>query len=235
MLEGKIALVTGAARGIGRATAVALGDAGATVIGIDLDQMSHHEKFGRGMVCDVRDPIQVQRTIAQIVEEFGPVDVLVNNAGIAMDALTVRMKRDEWDGVLETDLTAVFSMCRSVATSMMKARWGRIINITSVVGHSGSIGQVNYCAAKAGVAGMTRGLARELGPWGITVNCVAPGYIDTELTKVLDGKLGKRLIDNTPLGRMGMPHEVAQAVVFLANAAYVTGSTVHVNGGLHME
>jgi 3-oxoacyl-[acyl-carrier protein] reductase len=244
-LEGQVALVTGASRGIGQAIALELAVLGATVIGtatsvagaetISAD-LGEAAGKGEGCVLEVRDAAQVESLISHIEKTYGAVSVLVNNAGITRDNLAMRLKDEEWDTVLDTDLKAVFRLCRSVMRGMMKARHGRIINVTSVVGHAGNPGQVNYCAAKAGVTGMSRALARELGSRNITVNCVAPGLIDTDMTRALDDRQKDALLGGIPLGRFGLPRDVAAAVAFLASAgaAYVTGTTIHVNGGMYM-
>jgi 3-oxoacyl-[acyl-carrier protein] reductase len=192
---------------------------------------------GRGAVLNVTDSGGVDTLVAAIEKEFGAVSVLVNNAGVAQDNLLLRMKDAEWDAVVDTDLKSVFRLCRAVLRGMMKARAGRIISITSVVGSSGNPGQANYAAAKAGVAGLTRALAREIGSRGITVNCVAPGFIDTDMTKALPEAQRSALLGQIPLGRLGQVDDVAAAVVFLASpgAAYVTGTTLHVNGGMYMN
>jgi 3-oxoacyl-[acyl-carrier protein] reductase len=246
LLQGQVALVTGAAQGIGAAVALVLARQGATVIGTDINEASAQRisatlaeagLSGRGMVMDVRDTAQVDAVVALVDKEYGSVSILVNNAGITRDNLTMRMKDEEWDAVIETNLKSVFRMSRAVMRGMMKARTGRIINITSVVGHAGNAGQANYCASKAGVSGLSRSLARELGSRNITVNCVAPGFIDTSMTKVLEEKQRSALVAGIPLGRLGQPEDVAAAVGFLASpaAAYITGATIHVNGGMHME
>jgi 3-oxoacyl-[acyl-carrier protein] reductase len=192
---------------------------------------------GEGAVLEVRDPEQVDALISSIDKAHGAVSILVNNAGITRDNLSMRLKDDEWDAVLDTNLKAVFRLSKAVMRGMMKARGGRIINVTSVVGHAGNPGQANYCAAKAGVAGMSRSLARELGSRNITVNCVAPGFIDTDMTKALDEKQKESLLGSIPLGRLGRPEDIAAAVAFLASpgGAYVTGTTIHVNGGMFMD
>lgn len=245
-LKGQVTLVTGASRGIGRAVALALGRAGATVVGTATTEAGANgigEALktagipGRGAVLNVTDSGGVDTLVAAIEREFGAVSILVNNAGVTQDNLLLRMKDAEWDAVVDTDLKSVFRLCRAVLRGMMKARGGRIISITSVVGSSGNPGQANYAAAKAGVAGLTRALAREIGSRGITVNCVAPGFIDTDMTKALPEAQRTALIGQIPLGRLGQVDDVAAAVVFLASpgAAYVTGSTVHVNGGMYMN
>ena len=246
MLTDKIALVTGATRGIGRAIALQLGKQDATVIGTatskeGADKISAYLAEaglkGKGTVLEVRDAEQLNDTLAAITKEFGTITILVNNAGITRDNLTMRMGDDEWDAVIDTNLKAVFRLSRGVMRGMMKARFGRIVNITSVVGYSGNAGQANYCAAKAGVAGMSRSLARELGSRNITVNCVAPGFIATDMTHALDEKQKEAMLASIPLGRAGTPEDIAGAVSFLVSpaAAYVTGTTVHVNGGMFMD
>jgi len=243
--QGQIALVTGASRGIGRAIALALGQGGATVIGTATSESGAAEITaalqdaglkGRGAALNVTDPAACSALIEIIEKEFGPVSVLVNNAGITRDNLAMRMKDEEWDAVLQTNLSAVFRMAKLVMRGMMKARFGRIINITSVVGSAGNPGQANYAAAKAGVAGMSRALARELGSRNITVNCVAPGFIDTDMTRALAEPQREALTQTIALGRFGQPEEIAAAVSFLASneAGYVTGTTLHVNGGMYM-
>jgi 3-oxoacyl-[acyl-carrier protein] reductase len=242
MLDNQIALVTGASRGIGKAIAAELEAQGATVVGTattqaGADAIKGWLPKGRGAVLDVNDAAGVEALLAAIDKEFGAVGILVNNAGITQDNLAVRMKESEWDAVIGTDLTAVFRLSKAVLRGMMKARAGRIINITSVVGESGNAGQANYAAAKAGVAGLSRALAREIGSRAITVNCVAPGFIETDMTQVLSDSQKESLLAQIPLGRLGTPADVAAAVAFLASpgGAYITGSTIHVNGGMFMN
>jgi len=231
MLEGKVTLVTGASRGIGHAIAQELRKHGAKVIGTSTTEEGARKIDGR--VLDVRNPQQCDA----LIKELGDVAILVNNAGITRDNLALRMKDADWDEVMETNLRAVFRLSRAVMRGMMKARWGRIINITSVVGASGNPGQANYAAAKAGVVAMTKSLARELGSRNITVNCVAPGFIDTDMTRALSDDQRKALLEHIPLGRLGTPQDVAAAVAYLASPAggYVTGSVLHVNGGMYMS
>jgi 3-oxoacyl-[acyl-carrier protein] reductase len=246
MLNGQVAVVTGASRGIGRAIALELGRLGAIVIGTATSAegavaisgyLAAASIKGEGAVLEVRAQAQVDALLGHVEKAWGPTQILVNNAGITRDNLAMRMKDDEWDAVLDTNLKAVFRLSKAVMRGMMKARQGRIINVTSVVGHSGNPGQANYCAAKAGVAGMTRSLARELGSRNITVNCVAPGLIATDMTRALDEKQQAALLASIPLGRLGLPEDVAAAVAFLASpgAAYVTGTTIHVNGGMYLS
>ncbi len=245
-LEGQIALVTGASRGIGRAVALELGALGATVIGTATSASGAEEigkalveggVKGEGRVLNVTDVAACEALVGEIDKNFGAVGILVNNAGITRDNLAMRMKDDEWDAVIDTNLKAVFRMSRLVMRGMMKARNGRIINITSVVASAGNPGQANYAAAKSGVAGMSRALARELGSRNITVNCVAPGFIDTDMTRALPDAAKEALLGQIALGRLGKPEEIAAAVAFLASpaAAYVTGTTLHVNGGMYMN
>ena len=245
MLKGQIALVTGASRGIGRAIAMQLGAQGATVIGTATSTGGADELqkafdaaglTGWGAVLNVTDAAACEALLGEIEKKFAPVSILVNNAGITRDNLSMRMKDEEWDAVIDTNLKSVFRMSRLVMRAMMKARTGRIINITSVVGSSGNPGQANYCAAKAGVAGMTRALAQELGSRNITVNCIAPGLIDTDMTKDLPEAQKDAMLKAIPLSRLGRPEDIAHAVAFLAspNAGYITGVTMHVNGGMYM-
>ena len=245
-LAGKIALVTGASRGIGDAILRTLGNAGATVIGTattDTGAAMISKNIqdaglnGVGMALNVQDGAQIETVIKNIEEKFGTVSILVNNAGITRDTLLMRMKDEDWAAVIDTNLTSVFRLSRAVVKAMMKARVGRIINIASVVGFMGNAGQTNYVAAKAGMVGFTKALAREIGSRGITVNCVAPGFIETDMTKALAEEQVNRLVANVPLGRLGNVNDIAEAVLFLASpgAGYVTGNTIHVNGGMHME
>ena len=242
--EGQVALVTGASRGIGRGIAQALAAQGVKVIGTATTEAGAAAisealgaSGGRGVALDVNDAAAVEAAIDALVKEHGGLHILVNNAGITRDTLAMRMKDDDWDAVLDTNLKAVFRTSRAVMRTMMKQRYGRIVNITSVVGASGNAGQANYAAAKAGVAGMTRALARELGSRSITVNCVAPGFIATDMTEVLPEAQKAALLSQIPLGRLGAVQEVADAVVFLASpaAGYITGSELHVNGGMYMN
>lgn len=242
-LNGQIALVTGASRGIGRAIAQMLAKNGAKVIGTatsDAGATAISEylgEHGKGVVLNVNDAAGSAALIDAIQKEFGAVTILVNNAGITQDQLAMRMKDEEWDNVIATNLTAVGRLSRAVLRGMMKAKHGRIINITSVVGSTGNPGQMNYAAAKAGVAGMSRALAREIGSRNITVNCVAPGFIDTDMTKVLNEEHTAALLQQIPLGRLGSPDDIAAAVNFLASpqANYITGTTLHVNGGMYVN
>jgi len=239
----QVALVTGASRGIGRAIALALAAEGYLVIGTattDSGAAAIGEALapagGQGLKLDVTDAVGLDAAIDGIVKAHGALQVLVNNAGITRDTLAMRMKDDDWDAVHDTNLKAVFRASRAVIRPMMKQRYGRIINITSVVGASGNAGQANYAAAKAGVAGMTRALARELGSRNITVNCVAPGFIATDMTDGLPEAQKSALLQQIPLGRLGQTDEIAHAVCFLASpkAGYITGTELHVNGGMYM-
>ncbi|MBU6460560.1 MAG: 3-oxoacyl-ACP reductase FabG [Proteobacteria bacterium] len=245
-LNNQIAWVTGASRGIGQAIAHRLGADGATVIGTATTEESAHrisETFrtmgirGEGMVLDVTDSEAVTTAVDHIRQTYGSVQILVNNAGITRDMLLMRMSDTQWNEVLQTNLNSVFTLCRAVLRDMMKARSGRIISITSVVGVMGNAGQANYAAAKAGLIGFTKSLAREVGSRNITVNCVAPGFIDTDMTRALNESQREGLLAHIPLGRLGSVKDVAAAVSFLASdeAGYITGSTMHVNGGMHMD
>ncbi len=246
MLEGEIALVTGASRGIGRAIAMALAAQGAAVAGTATTEagaarietsLKDAGYKGLGLVLDVSDRSAVDAILNPVNEQLGAPTILVNNAGITRDNLLMRMKDEEWDAVIETDLSSVYRLSKACLRPMSKARKGRIINITSVVGAMGNAGQTNYSAAKAGLMGFTKALAREVGSRSITVNCVAPGFIDTDMTRVLPDGQREGLLGAIPLGRLGQPEEVASAVVFLASpaGAYITGETLHVNGGMHMS
>lgn len=245
MLDGQVALVTGASRGIGAAIAQELGKQGATVIGTATSEngaaqitqaLQQNGIKGVGMALDVNDAAQVEAVLKKIADEFGVIAILVNNAGITKDTLLMRMSDDDWDAVLSTNLKSVFRLSQAVLRPMMKARYGRIISISSVVGHMGNAGQTNYAAAKAGMAGFTKSLAREVGSRNITVNCVAPGFIDTDMTKGLSEEHRNGMLQHIPLGRLGGVDEVAAAVGFLASqsAGYITGETLHVNGGMYM-
>ena len=242
-LKDKVALVTGASRGIGKAIALELATRGATVVGTATTEAGARAVTemlsplgGRGVVLNVTDVPACDALVDTLTKQSGGLHILVNNAGITRDNLAMRMKDEDWDAVLQTNLGAVFRLSRAVMRGMMKARWGRIINITSVVGSSGNPGQANYAAAKAGVAGMSRALARELGSRGVTVNCVAPGFIETDMTNALDDTQTAALLGQIPLGRLGSAADIAHAVAFLAspNASYITGTTLHVNGGMYM-
>ena len=246
-LQNQVALVTGASRGIGKAIAQELARQGAKVIGTATSEAGAaaiseylaaiQPDCGTGIVLNVNDAARCNEVIEHVQKEFGGLSILVNNAGITQDQLAMRMKEEEWDAVIATNLTAVGRLSRGVLRGMMKAKYGRIINITSVVGAAGNPGQMNYAAAKAGVAGMSRALAREIGSRNITVNCIAPGFIDTDMTRALSEEQHASLLTQIPLGRLGAPEDIAHAVAFLAGptASYVTGTTLHVNGGMYMN
>ena len=244
ILDGQVALVTGASRGIGAAIAQELGKQGATVIGTATSTGGAENIYasfkaagikGIGMALDVNDAAQITTVLAEIVSKYGDISILVNNAGITKDTLLMRMGEDDWDAVLSTNLKSVFRMSQAVLRPMMKARTGRIISISSVVGHMGNAGQTNYAAAKAGMAGFTKSLAAEVGSRNITVNCVAPGFIDTDMTADLPEAVKTKMLEHVPLGRLGNVNEIAATVAFLASpsAAYITGETIHVNGGMY--
>ena len=244
-IKSKVALVTGGSRGIGRAIAVALGREGAIVIGTATTDegakqittvLQSEQVEGMGYALNVCDDNAIQETLAAIQAKFGEVSILVNNAGITRDNLLMRMKPDQWDEVIDTNLTAVYRLTKSCLRSMVKARWGRVINISSVVASIGNPGQVNYCAAKAGIIGFSKALAQEVAAYGITINTVSPGFIDTDMTRDLSEKQQDMIMSRIPMKRIGEPLEVAAAVTFLAsaNAAYITGQTLHVNGGMCM-
>ena len=246
MLNGQVAIVTGASRGIGEAIAHALAKANATVVGTSTSEkgaegiskaLAEAGAKGAGRVLDVRDAAACAAFVDRVQEDFGAPAILVNNAGATRDNLLARMKDEEWDDVQQTNLKSVFLLCRAVLRPMMKARSGRIVNIASVVGFSGNAGQTNYAAAKAGMVGFSKSLAREVGSRNITVNCVAPGFIETDMTRSLAPEQVKKLVENVPLGRLGRVEDIAQAVLYLCSpgAAYMTGATLHVNGGMHME
>ena len=241
----RVALVTGASRGIGRAIAEMLGKQGFTVVGTATTEagaanisayFAEQGIKGTGMMLNVTDSAAVDGVIAAIAEQFGTPTVLVNNAGITRDNLLMRMRDDEWDDVIDTNLNAIYRVTKACLRGMMKARWGRIVNISSVVGTMGNAGQSNYAATKAGMEGFTRALAREVGSRAITVNSVAPGFIDTDMTKELPEDLRAKLVTQIPLARLGQPEEIAAAVAFLVgeNAGYITGTTLHVNGGMYV-
>ncbi|MDH5357374.1 MAG: 3-oxoacyl-ACP reductase FabG [Gammaproteobacteria bacterium] len=245
-LEGKVALVTGATRGIGRAIATRLGEQGATVIGTATsdagaqtisDFLKEANIEGAGVVLNVTDSDSIEAVVSDIESRFSAPDILVNNAGITRDNLLMRMKDDEWNDIIETNLTPIYRLSKRCLRAMTKARWGRIITITSVVGVMGNAGQTNYAAAKAGVIGFSKSLAREVGARGITVNTVAPGFIDTDMTSSLPEAHKTALLEQVPVKRLGEPQEIAAAVSFLASldAGYVTGETLHVNGGMYMN
>ncbi len=246
MLNGQVAIVTGASRGIGEAICAALAKANATVIGTSTSQkgaegitraVAELGGKGAGRVLDVRDAARSAAFAEAVQSEFGAPAILVNNAGATRDNLLARMKDEEWDEIQATNLKSVFVLSRAVLRGMMKARTGRIVNITSVVGFTGNPGQTNYAAAKAGMVGFSKSLAREIGSRNITVNCVAPGFIETDMTRSLAEDQVKKLVENVPLGRLGRVEDIAQAVLFLCSpaAAYITGATIHVNGGMYMD
>ncbi len=246
MLNGQVAIVTGASRGIGEGILHALAKNGATVIGTSTSEkgaegiskaLADLGAKGAGRVLDVRDAAKCTAFVDKVQEEFGAVAILVNNAGATRDNLLARMKDEEWDDVQATNLKPVFVLSRAVLRGMMKARAGRIVNVTSVVAFSGNAGQTNYAAAKAGMVGFSKSLAREVGSRNITVNCVAPGFIETDMTRSLAEEQVKKLVENVPLGRLGRVDDIAQAVLFLCSpaASYITGATLHVNGGMHMD
>jgi len=244
-LENQIALVTGASRGIGAAIAQTLGQQGAVVVGTatspsGADKITAALKEagvkGKGIALDVNNAEQIDAVLKEITAEYGAVGILVNNAGITKDTLMMRMSDDDWDAVISTNLSSIYRMSKAVLRPMMKARTGRIISISSVVGHMGNAGQANYAAAKAGMAGFSKSLASEVGSRGITVNCVAPGFIETDMTAELPEDIKTQMLARVPLGRLGNVNEIAATVAFLAspNAAYISGETIHVNGGMYM-
>jgi 3-oxoacyl-[acyl-carrier protein] reductase len=244
-LKGKVTLVTGASRGIGRAIAEILGKSGATVIGTATteagaqaisDYFTEANIIGSGMMLNVTDDESIARVTKAIVTDYGAISILINNAGITRDNLLIRMKNKEWDDIMITNLTSVFKLSKTCLRGMMKARHGRIISIASVIGATGNAGQANYAAAKAGIVGFSKSLAREIGSRNITVNVVAPGFIDTDMTKALSDDHKNAMVKNIPLGSLGNPEDIANAVLFLASdmGSYITGETLHVNGGMHM-
>jgi 3-oxoacyl-[acyl-carrier protein] reductase len=244
MLEGQIVLVTGATRGIGKAIALTLGSSGASVIGTATSQagadniskmLVDNQISGKGIVLDVKDSDQISSLGESIKKDFGSIDILVNNAGITRDNILLRMKEDEWEDIIDTNLSSIYKMSKSVLRGMIKKRSGRIISITSVVGAMGNAGQSNYAAAKAGMIGFTKSLAREVGVRGITVNAIAPGFIETDMTDSLPDDQKEALASQIPMGRLGTTDEIAQAVLFLAGdgGSYITGQTLHVNGGMY--
>ncbi|MCU0766260.1 MAG: 3-oxoacyl-ACP reductase FabG [Gammaproteobacteria bacterium] len=246
MLENDICLVTGASRGIGAAIAKALGELGAVVVGTATTatgaeaigrRLAEDGIRGRGMALDVADPTSVESVVKAVTDEYGAITVLVNNAGITRDNLLMRMKDEEWQSILDTNLTSIYRLSKACLRGMTKARRGRIINIASVVGATGNAGQTNYAAAKAGMIGFTKSLAREVGSRNVTVNAVAPGFIDTDMTRALNEEQRAALLASIPLGRLGQPAEIAAVVAFLASpgGAYITGETLHVNGGMYMS
>tara|TARA_B100000035_G_scaffold233403_1_gene201681 strand:+ start:57162 stop:57911 length:750 start_codon:yes stop_codon:yes gene_type:complete len=244
-LKDKVVLLTGASRGIGAGIALELGKQGAILYGTATSEegaaaisqtLKDNDINGKGLVLDVNDNILIQKTIDHINEEYGGINILVNNAGITKDTLLMRMKDDDWDDVINTNLKSVYKLSQVVIKTMMKERYGRIINISSVVGHMGNAGQTNYAATKAGITGFTKSLAQEVGSRGITVNCIAPGFIDTDMTKELSEDQKEVLLSHIPLSKLGQPSDIAHAVAFLASdhASYITGETIHVNGGMLM-
>lgn len=246
MLDGQIALITGASRGIGQAVALELGKQGATVVGTATSQagadnisayLNQSGIKGAGMALNVKDAAQIDQVLQAIRAQFGEISILVNNAGITRDNLLMRMKEEEWDDIMDTNLKSVFRLSQAVLRAMMKARYGRIISIASVVGTMGNAGQTNYSAAKAAIIGFSKSLAREVGSRNITVNCVAPGFIDTDMTRALSDEQRNGLLAHIPLGRLGTVQDIASSVAFLASpqAGYVTGTTMHVNGGMYMS
>lgn len=243
ILQDQIALVTGASRGIGAAIAKALAEQGAKVIGTATTEagaqaieQALQPWQGRGVALDVNNPAQIEQVLSMIAEQYGALGILVNNAGITKDTLLMRMKQEDWDAVISTNLTSIYRLSQAVLKPMMKARKGRIINITSVVGHMGNAGQTNYAAAKAGTTGFTKSMAQEVGSRGITVNCIAPGFIDTDMTRELPQDIIEAMLKRIPLGRLGAVEDIAATTLFLASpaAAYITGETIHVNGGMLM-
>ena len=246
MLDGQIALVTGASRGIGQAVALELGKQGAVVVGTATSQsgaanitgyLKQAGIKGAGLALNVNDPAQIEQVLQSIRAQFGEISILVNNAGITRDNLLMRMKEEEWDDIMDTNLKSVFRLSQAVLRSMMKARYGRIISIASVVGVMGNAGQANYAAAKAGIIGFSKSLALEVGSRNITVNCVAPGFVDTDMTRALSDAQRESLLGHIPMGRLGSVDDIAASVAFLASsqAGYITGTTMHVNGGMYMS
>lgn len=246
ILESEVALVTGASRGIGQSIAMELGNQGATVIGTATSQkgadlisayLKDNNIKGLGMVLDVTQAEMIAPLLSEITEKFSSISILINNAGITRDNILMRMKDEEWDSVIDTNLSAIFRLSKACLRSMVKARKGRIISITSIVGVIGNPGQANYAAAKAGIIGFSKSLAREIASRGITINTIAPGFIDTDMTKALSDEQQKALVQQIPAGRLGDPEDIANAVTFLASpqAAYITGQTIHVNGGMFMN